>query len=410
MTHPFTSAPPRSTMPEAPTRLHLDFLDGIRALAALYVVLGHAFLGVFQGPVIPYHFLTNWLLYIHYAVDVFIVLSGFCLALPVARHGVLRGGALGFFRRRARRILPPFYAALALSLLLWVFSGVLGTIHHQSRLHPDATLARVLLVNGFLLQDLFPGSNWVNTPFWSVAAEWKIYFLFPLFVWIWQRGGWKPLLITAFAVGYGLMALLHALRPQVPQDHTCPWYVFLFALGLCAAQATFLPTEAHDDARAGQRWLWAAGGLLAAFLLLLFGPALCGAAFGWPLPETGLPVMDAVAGMLMACVLVALGRALPGAGVRAGLRLLSWRPLTFIGTFAYSLYLIHAPLLLGIETLLFTHGAHFASPLAALPRLAKFAWLAAVGVPLVVVVTYLFSLIFERPFLSSQRAEAHAAP
>ena len=59
MIHPPKNAAPDFSLPEAPARLHLSFLDGIRALAALYVALGHAYLGVFHGPVVPYHFLTN---------------------------------------------------------------------------------------------------------------------------------------------------------------------------------------------------------------------------------------------------------------------------------------------------------------------------------------------------------------
>ena len=63
--------------------------------------------------------LTNWLLYGHLAVDVFIVLSGFCLMLPVARSGgALADGARGFFVRRARRILPPYFAAFTISVAL----------------------------------------------------------------------------------------------------------------------------------------------------------------------------------------------------------------------------------------------------------------------------------------------------
>ena len=406
MLYPSVGVHPRPAPPDAPVRPHLDFLDGIRALAALYVILGHAFLGTFQGPRIPYSFLTNWLIYVHFAVDVFIVLSGFCLALPVARHGTLRGGALDFFRRRARRILPPFYAAAALSLLLWIVSGMIGAIHHQSKLHPDAALAGVLLANVFLLQDLFPDANWVNTPFWSVAVEWKIYFLFPLLVWIWRRHGLAPMLAAAACIGYGLMALLHVVRPLLDQEHACPWYVFLFALGIWAAQAAASPVEAREE----RRWLWAAGGLLAALLLLLFGPAYCAGAFGWHVRGTDLPVLDTAAGALAAVVLVTLGRGGPAGATQAGLKALSWRPLTFLGTFAYSLYLLHVPLLLGVQTLLFSHGSHFASPLAGLPRLAKFAWLTAVGVPIVVAASYLFFLAFERPFLNTRRAEAHAAP
>ena len=103
--------------------VHLAHLDGLRGLAALFVVLHHVWLTVWPleyglAPVGSAALLTGVFAFGHFAVAVFIVLSGFCLTLPVARAGELRGGARRFFRRRARRILPPYYAALALSLLL----------------------------------------------------------------------------------------------------------------------------------------------------------------------------------------------------------------------------------------------------------------------------------------------------
>lgn len=90
----------------APVRL--DYLDGLRALAALYVVLHHAWLTIwsaeyYKQPVGVLAALTGWLAYGHFAVSAFIVISGFSLMLPVARGGVLKGGARRFFKKRARR-------------------------------------------------------------------------------------------------------------------------------------------------------------------------------------------------------------------------------------------------------------------------------------------------------------------
>lgn len=58
--------------------------------------------------------------YGHSAVATFIVLSGFSLMLPIARSSeeTLKGGMLGYLKRRSLRILPPYYVALGLSLLL----------------------------------------------------------------------------------------------------------------------------------------------------------------------------------------------------------------------------------------------------------------------------------------------------
>lgn len=68
--------------------MHLGFLNGLRGLAVLYVLCYHARLT--RLPELPQAgiagWLTNGLLYGHLAVDVFIVLSGFCLMLIVARR------------------------------------------------------------------------------------------------------------------------------------------------------------------------------------------------------------------------------------------------------------------------------------------------------------------------------------
>src|ERR1700689_2493356 len=101
---------------------HLNFLDGIRGATALYVVGHH----ILQWSFINYknERLPGWFRVVqvfkfgHLAVGIFIVLSGFCLMLPVARSGNdrLTRGLTEFIKRRARRILPPYYAAFVLSL------------------------------------------------------------------------------------------------------------------------------------------------------------------------------------------------------------------------------------------------------------------------------------------------------
>src|SRR5438445_13464934 len=89
-------------------------LEGLRGLAALYVVVNHIFLRAFPGyPVDHAPFWAAWFIYGRFAVVVFIVLSGFSLALSPARHGFRLDGVWRFAVRRARRILPAYWAALA---------------------------------------------------------------------------------------------------------------------------------------------------------------------------------------------------------------------------------------------------------------------------------------------------------
>src|ERR1700760_753689 len=84
------------------------WLDGVRGAAAMFVVFHHMWLAVwpaFPSNIGPWW--LGWLLYGHLAVAIFIVVSGFSLALaPLSNGGRLRGGTRRFIRRRAGRILP----------------------------------------------------------------------------------------------------------------------------------------------------------------------------------------------------------------------------------------------------------------------------------------------------------------
>jgi len=105
-------------------RPQLAYLDGMRGWAALFVVYHHTWQFVVTRPDVAS--LPRWFTAMtvfkfgQYAVPVFIVLSGYCLMLPAARslHAELSGGVATFLKRRARRILPPYYAALGAALCL----------------------------------------------------------------------------------------------------------------------------------------------------------------------------------------------------------------------------------------------------------------------------------------------------
>jgi peptidoglycan/LPS O-acetylase OafA/YrhL len=95
-------------------RLHLPYLDGLRGLASLYIVLVHI------EPSIEGQLPILWLLfgetmkYGAFSVVIFIVLSGYVLMLPVARseNGQLSGSFMNYIKKRSRRILPPYYIIL----------------------------------------------------------------------------------------------------------------------------------------------------------------------------------------------------------------------------------------------------------------------------------------------------------
>ncbi len=377
------------TTPAAPApRLHIDYIDGMRAVAALVVVLNHsygqawcAFYGQFPPPNLS--FLTYSLAIGHLAVSVFIVISGFCLFIPVARAGgVVAGGPLLFFKRRARRILPPYYAAVALCLLLiaTVLGGKTGSLWDVS-----ADVRKLDVVSHLLmLQNLF-GTGRINYVFWSIALEWQIYFLFPLLVLAFRRWSVAGTILASLAVGYALtLSGIHRI------DHANYHYLGLFTLGMAAARVAFSRDEAL--VRLKERGPWRA--LAAATLLPATGLIL---AWGWKTAIARWPLLDLIVGLGTVGLLLAAARSAEGLVSRVfSVRLLAW-----IGRFSYSLYLIHAPIL----QLLWL----FVLKPAGLEGPALFAALLGLGLPLIIGLSYLFFLAFEKPFIGAPKKQGQAS-
>ena len=71
--------------------------------------------------------------------------------------------------------------------------------------------------------------------------EWKIYFLFPLLVWTLRRAGIPALLAVAAVLAAAYTRLLHAAFPGMTLELTCPWYIFLFGMGVSAGWAAARP-------------------------------------------------------------------------------------------------------------------------------------------------------------------------
>src|SRR4051794_12426959 len=212
----------------APPREWLAGLDGIRGLAALYVVVNHVFLRAFPGyPVDRAPFWAGWFIYGRFAVVVFIVLSGFSLALAPARDGWRLDRLSAFARRRARRILPPYWAALAFSLAVaWLVLPPPGQA---------APGVKSFFVNGLLVQNLI-GAPSPNRSFWSIAVEAQLYVLFPLLLLMVRRWGVAAMVATAVLV----VATVGVVGPHVAHlkvfvIQSPPDLAALFALGILAA-------------------------------------------------------------------------------------------------------------------------------------------------------------------------------
>ena len=384
-------------------RVHLDFLDGLRGLAAAYVVCFHFLALGATGLPRWAAYAVSWANFGHSAVNVFIVLSGFSLMLPVARSEDkhLRGGTRHYLFRRAWRILPPYYAALALSLLALLTLPQRMTALHEhlgTGQSPDFSTGS-LLSHLAVLHNLSPDwSGRINMALWSVATEWQIYFLFPLLLLpVWRRFGGAAAVAAGFTAG-----LLPLVINRYDLSVACFWYIGLFALGMTGAVSyarSLWPQEGDPARRAfpsNMKLLGLTVLLMLCYLAVLkILPAHSQARVGYLRFYIAETLKDGITGGLTVCLILycARGVSLRREGARAPrvLLLLESPAARALGLFSYSLYLTHCIVLQKAESV--TAALHF-SPLNSL------SFRAFVGIPVALGFAYLFHKVAEKPFMT----------
>ena len=396
-------------------RVQLDYLDGLRGVAALFVVLGHACQFYLMTPLLKDDTpsLVSHTISVaygccfthgHYAVDLFIILSGYCLMLPIARSpdGRMVGGFFPYIKRRARRILPPYYAALLFCLALIAFVPGMNTPADSwwDRCLP-AFRPGVLISHLFLLHNHSPAwDTKIDSPMWSIAVEWQIYFLFPLLLLpAWRSLGSVAVVGLAYAMGVGCSYM----RPNPGGDYA--WLVGLFAMGMVGAVVSVGTGVRECQWR--ERIAWGKTAAVLSGIIVIWNVLQRAAwqhvsALHWIRLETWGSEwpMDLLVGGAAACLLIHLRQCAtpdrPGRPSRL-LQMLHSPKVVALGLFSYSLYLTHAPVLELMH--LSSRRMHLGSTAAGL-----FLFLGAV--PLAVLVAYLFHLVFERPFMTSHMRTA----
>lgn len=369
---------------QAPGRTHIGWVEEARGVLSLYVVLHHAVLNIDQRARRDegWQVLDAVFGWGHVSVDAFLVLSAFCLTLPLGTRG--RFGDFGhFLRRRAARLLLPYYAACALSLAL-----IALLVGAKSHTHWDVSVP--VTVGGLLTHALLIHSWWpqfsaqIDHPLWSIGVEAQLCLLLPLLVWACRRTG--PWLTMTMATGTSYLAWRLTMPLGFPDPS--PWgaslyYTSIFSMGVAAAYLWAVPPARWVPRPLERNAVVAAVSVMTAWM-------------GW----------QVIHGHYVALQLLSF---FVGVTVTASILGLRWRPparlqrpgplrkaLSFVGQRSYSLYLIHAPLLqvvwiLCVRPLHLSSGGGQAAVMIVLGTLAS--WLA----------TLVFFRWIERPALDWSR-------
>ncbi|MCY9783322.1 acyltransferase [Nocardiopsis sp. EMB25] len=300
---------------------HRPEIDGLRAVAVLLVAAYHVWLGRVSG-----------------GVDVFLVLTGFLITGSLARAAT--GGGIGygsFLARLAARLVPTaavvVLATLAATRLLmpetaWreAPGGAVAALLHHTNWRLALGSVDYLAREG----DLDPFQH-----FWSLSVQGQFYLVWPVLiaavVWAARRGGRDP-----------RTPLLVALSA-----------VFVFSLAYSVVMTRADQPWAYFDTGA-RLWEFALGGLLALLSSRAEPPRAVRVALGWSglaalvlcgallRVSSVFPGYAALWPTLAAVAVVVAGTSGSAFGVD---RLLTLRPLRYLGSISYALYLWHWPLL-----------------------------------------------------------------
>jgi len=361
-------------------------LDAMRGGAALLVVLYHA-LGV-----APRTAPSGWELWlpqatayiVHFAyagIYLFFVISGFCIHLhwAKARAAGVEKPVINFFlfwKRRVRRLYPPYLVALALYLSY-------------------AAYTTPVTINGFYLWDVglhllmlhnldARTTYSINAAFWTLAIEEQLYLAYFLLLFLRIRFGWATTLIVCLGARVGWLIMSRSLSQSfgvdIPVAEAAASSWFIWALGALSVEAalgvTKLPAWCYRNSLA--------------FLALA-----CAACLALIL-ETGVPPWAHDIGWLAMHPAWGLGFfVLVNRGVAAERQ---WRLRSYVtprlitalaamGLFSYSLYLIHSLVLMHWYWFAFT-------------RLHILSISILIMTPLSVLLGWLFFRVCERPFMT----------
>jgi peptidoglycan/LPS O-acetylase OafA/YrhL len=318
------------------TTARIKHIDGLRALAVISVLLYHSTKSLPNAA---------WFFEGRHGVDLFFVISGFCLAYPVlnniAKSGVSILDVPSFFAKRVVRIVPPYYAAI---LAFVALTAVLLALRVPL---PDTmrAISPLDIVKQFFFFDY--NTNFSNGSFWTLAVEARWYLLFPFVLWLWVNKRMAFWLAAAMS-----FSLYHFTRIGGTEFSPIPAGIDFatlpaFMLGIFAADL-----HVRGDSRARYA-LWLLPVLLLPTILVHHPGHVAQDTLDWQL--------------ISVCALIAVGH------YQGLARIFAWAPLALIGVASYSIYLYHEPVIAALESAL-----HVTWPVAALASLivGMIAWYA----------------------------------
>ncbi|MBC8998644.1 acyltransferase [Pseudomonas sp. N40(2020)] len=293
-------------------------VDGLRAIAVLLVLIFHGGLALFPSGFI--------------GVDIFFVISGYLTTSIILKS--LNNGTFtfsGFYTRRIWRLQPAVIALLVATLIVTTllylpddYVDFLKSEKYTSLIISNQYFSKV--TTGYATPD---AASLPLLHTWSLAIEWQWYLVLPLGMWLINRYvAKKAFKATVFALTVAAMALALYLSYAHPEKNYYFFTARIFELMIGSCAVIF----STDRFRLNR--------LSASLLCALSLATIIYCATRVDI-VSGFPDYYAIAVCLATAVLLFQG--IGDASITS--KLLAFKPLVFIGTLSYSLYLWHWPIL-----------------------------------------------------------------
>ena len=316
-------------------------LTGIRAVAALLVVLTHA---AYTTGKYPQGYVGLVYSRMEIGVPIFFVLSGFLLFLPwvkAASAGSPAPSVRRYAWHRVRRIMPAYVVTVVAAYLVYHFrTAGPNPGHTWEGLFRNLTLTQIY-TDDYLYSFLHQGL----TQMWSLAVEVAFYVVLPLLAYLLLvvlcRRRWRPRLLLSGLVVLALvspawLALVHSVD-WLPDGARLwlPGYLAWFVGGMALAALQPMGVRAYA---------WVCVPLAVACYFIASTP-IAGEPTTSPAELREALAKTAFYAVIATLVVapLALGPRRDGGGPERGwyARLLASRPMVFLGEISYEIFLIH---------------------------------------------------------------------
>ena len=298
-------------------------IDGLRAIAVLFVILYHAEISLYNKIIFQFGFI---------GVDIFFVISGYLITSVIFKELNLTKNFsfLNFYERRARRLLPALFFVMLSSLPLAWFYLLPNSFLDYSK----SIIYSVFFSSNFYFH--FTGLEYgapdsLLKPFlhtWSLSVEEQFYIIFPILLVICFKY-FKKYLLNAILILFFLSLFSAEWSARV--NPSANFYFLYSRMWELLAGSLLYYYEIVKESRCKNEFLNKTGSLFGLILIIIYS-LIYNKNFLHPSMSTLLPVVGT-------CLIIWFSNK-----KQLITSVLSSKPFVGVGLISYSLYLWHYPI------------------------------------------------------------------